>query len=181
MTDGFLSVGSDRRIEFVNVAATHLLGSSSSLTGKLLWDLSAIQGVPRLEERCRQAVLTGSPTGFDAPWTDRWYHLRLVPVPGGLTLYCTDITERRRLREAERVDAERAAADRAALVGALTRSLAEALTVRDVVTAVTADLLPHFGANGLLVAAVDNDRLRVVGSQGYSRAFLDHFHGLPWA
>ncbi|MFD4242151.1 SpoIIE family protein phosphatase [Streptomyces sp. NPDC058525] len=181
MTDGFLSVGSDWRIEFVNVAAAHLLGSSSSLGGRVLWDLPAIQGVPRLEERCREAVLTGSPTGFDVPGTDsdRWYHVRLVPVPGGLTLYCTDITERR-LREAERTDAERTAADRAALVGALTRSLSEALSVHDVVTAVTGCLMPHFGADGLLIVTVDNDRLRVVGSKGYSRAFLDQFDGLPF-
>ncbi|MFE3556189.1 SpoIIE family protein phosphatase [Streptomyces sp. NPDC059193] len=182
MTDGFLSVGSDWRVEFVNIAAAHLLGSTSRLSGRLLWDLPAIHGVPRLEEQCRQAVLTGSPTGFDAPWTDsdRWYHLRLVPVPGGLTIYCTDITERR-LREAERADAARAAADRAGLVGTLTRSLAEALTVRDVVTAVADGLLPHFGADGLLIAMVDNDRMRLVGSKGHSQAFLDAFQGLPFA
>ncbi|MFE3379903.1 SpoIIE family protein phosphatase [Streptomyces anulatus] len=181
MTDGFLSVGSDWRIEFVNVAAAHLLGSSSTLSGRLLWDLPAIRSVPRLEERCRQAVLTGSPAGFDTPWPDgdRWYHLRLVPVPGGLTLYCADITEQR-LREAEREAAERVAADRSALVGALTRSLAEALTVRDVAAAVTTSLLSHFGANGVLVATVENDRLRVVGSQGCTRQYLDRFDGLPF-
>ncbi|WP_455358290.1 PP2C family protein-serine/threonine phosphatase [Streptomyces sp. SYSU K21746] len=55
------------------------------------------------------------------------------------------------------------------------------LTVHDVVTAVTACMMPRFGADGLLVATVANDRLWVVGSKGYSPAFLDHFHRLPFS
>ncbi|MDT0310123.1 SpoIIE family protein phosphatase [Streptomyces sp. DSM 44917] len=177
MTDGFLAVAADWRIQFVNVAAERVLGSPGGLTGRLLWDVPGVRDVPGLVERCREAVAGGEPAGFDAAWpgSDRWYHLRLVPVPdGGLTLYITDITERR-LRQA----AERAAAERAALVARLTRALAEAITAQDVVEAVAGHLLPAFGAAGLVVYAVEGGRTRVVGSVGYSEEFRGRVHGMP--
>ncbi|MGK5529642.1 SpoIIE family protein phosphatase [Streptomyces sp. URMC 129] len=177
MSDGFLAVGVDWRIEFVNVTAEALLGSRGGLVGRPLWDVPAVGRVPGLEERCRRAVEEGEPAGFDVPWpdTDRWYHLRLVPVAdGGLTLYVADISERR-LREA----AERAAAERAALVGQLNRRLARAVTAHDVVAAVAASVLPPFRAAGLVVFALENDRLNVVGAVGYPPEFADRVHGLP--
>ncbi|GAA4885142.1 SpoIIE family protein phosphatase [Kitasatospora terrestris] len=179
MTDGFLSVDSDWRIEFVNVAAEKLLGSAPSVAGTILWDLPAIRHVPRLEQLCREVVRTGTPLDFDVRWPDdRWYHLRLVPVPGGLTLYSTDITERR-LREIERAAAERVAADRSELIGGLTAALAEALTPRDVVDAVAGCVLPQVGAVGLLVATVIDGRLAVTGAVGYPDAMLDALDGRP--
>ncbi|WP_104531082.1 SpoIIE family protein phosphatase [Streptomyces specialis] len=178
MTDGFLAVGRDWRIEFVNATGETLLGSPGSLVGRLLWDIPVVREVPDLEERGRRAVEEGQPGGFDVRWpgTDRWYHLRLVPVPDGLTLYITDITERR-LREA----AQKAAAERAALVAQLTRHLAEAVTVQDVVNAVARSVLPTFGASGLVVFALENDRLNVVGITGYPPGFPDRIHGQPAA
>ncbi|MGW3623069.1 SpoIIE family protein phosphatase [Streptomyces sp. NPDC000880] len=177
-SDGFLSTRGDWQIEFVNAAAERLLGSSSDLTGRLLWDVPAARSVPGLEERCRRAVADGEPTGFDVLWpdTERWYHLRVLPLPGGLTLYITDITEKRL-----RMAAERATADRAVLVAQLTRHLAEAVTATDVVSAVADSVLPSFRAAGLVVMAVEDDRLHVVGSVGYPRGFPDRVHGLPLA
>ncbi|MGK5534147.1 SpoIIE family protein phosphatase, partial [Streptomyces sp. URMC 129] len=177
MNDGFLSVDAEWRIEFVNVAAQRLLGRAAGLTGRRLWDVPAVREVPGLEERSREAVATGTPGGFDTPWPggDRWYHVRLVPLPGeGLTYYITDITERR-LRAA----AQRAAAERAELVGQLTRRLAEAVTARDVVAAVAKSILPALGADGLTVLAMEGGRVSVVGSVGYPADFLEKLHGLP--
>ncbi|MDT3397970.1 PAS domain-containing protein, partial [Streptomyces sp. B1866] len=107
----------------------------------------------------------------DGPDGEQWYHLRLVPVPDGLTAYVTDVTERRR-REAERRAVEEAAARRAALMSRLTRALAEAVTARDVVDAVAASLLPPLGADGLIVATLEHERIDVVGSVGYPDAFV---------
>ncbi|RKN50097.1 PAS domain-containing protein, partial [Streptomyces klenkii] len=176
MTDGFLAVDREWRIEFVNLAAERLLGEPAGATGRLLWDVPAIRGVPGLEERCRRAVAEGRPEGFDAPWPggDRWYHLRPVPLPDeGLTLYITDVTERRH-HEAAR----RAAAERAALTGQLTRSLAQAVTAEDVVGAVADSVLPAFGAAGLTILGLENDRLNVIGAVGYPEGFRHRIHGL---
>ena len=106
------------------------------------------------------------------PGTGRCYHLRLVPGPDGRTLYLTDVTEKRQ-REEERRAAERAAAERAARIAELTAALAKATTSRDVVDAVARRVLPPFGAAGLIVQAIEGDRLHNVGAVGYPDDFLD--------
>ncbi|MDT3395056.1 SpoIIE family protein phosphatase, partial [Streptomyces sp. B1866] len=180
MSDGFLSLSGDGRVGFVNAAAEKLLGPAREMIGRLLWDVPALRDVPGVRERCRQAMARNEPEGFEVPGPgrDQWYHLRLVPVPDRLTVYVADVTERRR-REAERQAAERAATERAALMSRVTRALAEAVTAQDVVDAVAASVLPPFGATGLIVQALESDRLNVVGSVGYSRAYLDQIHGTP--
>ncbi len=138
--------------------------------------------VPDLEARCRQAAALASPTGFDVRIAaGRRHHLRLVPGPDGLTLYLTDVTDRRRQEAersaAERSAAERAAAERSARIAELTAALAKARTSRDVVDAVARRVLPPFGATGLAVIAVEGDRAQVVGAVGYPEALLDKVGG----
>ncbi|MFE0511019.1 SpoIIE family protein phosphatase [Streptomyces sp. NPDC058964] len=172
MSDGFVSLDAGWRIEFLNQAAERLLGAAGEVAGALLWDLPAVRAVPGLEQRCRAIAAEGRPAGFDVPGPDgtSWYHLRLVPVPEGLTLYLTDTTERH-LREVERAAAERAAGKRAALVQRITRELAEAVTAQDVMAAVADGVMTPFGATGLVMLGVVGDRLTVVGSRGYPERF----------
>ncbi|MDT0461856.1 SpoIIE family protein phosphatase [Streptomyces gibsoniae] len=172
MSDGFVSLDTDWRIGFLNHAAERLLGAAGDVVGALLWDIPAVRAVPELEQRCRATAAEGRPAGFDVPGPDgrSWYHLRLVPVPEGLTLYITDTTERH-LREVERVAAERAAAERAALVQRITRELAEAVTVQDVMAAVADGVMTPLGATGFIMLGVAGDRLTVVGSRGYPERF----------
>ncbi|MDT0438666.1 MULTISPECIES: SpoIIE family protein phosphatase [Streptomyces] len=199
MSDGFLALDEEWRITFVNLSAEQTLGSSQAqLVGTVLWELPSVLGVPDLEARCREAAATGRPAGFDVrmsvaggepDWEPahgemkarvkvRSYHLRLVPVPDGVTLYFTDVTELRR-REAEQVAAERSSAERAARIAELTSALAGATTSRDVVDAVARRVLPPFGAAGLMVLAVESGsgRLSYVGSVGYRRDFVDAITG----
>ncbi|MDT3396607.1 SpoIIE family protein phosphatase [Streptomyces sp. B1866] len=180
MSDGFLSVTGDGRIAFVNAAAERLLGPSRELVARPLWEAPVLRGAPGVREGCRRAVAEGEPVVFEVPGREdgQWYHLRLVPIPDGLTVYVADVTERHR-REAERQAAERAAAQRAALMAGLTRALAEAVTARDVVDAVAGSVLPAFGASGLLVMRLERERLHLVGSVGYSRDFAERVHGMP--
>ncbi|MFJ1703838.1 SpoIIE family protein phosphatase [Kitasatospora sp. NPDC088346] len=172
MSDGFVAVDAQWRILYLNLRAERLLGSSGELVGRLLWDLPAVR-VPGLEARCRRAVVDRRPAELERrlPADGRWYHLRLIPVPDGLTVYLADITEQRQLA-AERAVAERAEAERSAHIGRLTSALAEALTAADVVAAAER-VLPLFGASGLIVQALEGDRVRPVGAVGYSRQFLD--------
>ncbi|MEU6775699.1 SpoIIE family protein phosphatase [Streptomyces sp. NPDC046759] len=172
MSDGFVSLDPDWRIAFLNQAAERLLGAAGDVGGVLLWNLPAVRAVPGLEQLCRATAAEGQPAGFDVPGPDgtSWYHLRLVPVPEGLTLYITDTTERH-LREAERAAAERAAAERAALVQRITRDLAEAVTAQDVMAAVADGVMAPLEATGLIMLGAVGDRLTVVGSRGYSERF----------
>ncbi|MFD7376435.1 SpoIIE family protein phosphatase [Streptomyces mirabilis] len=179
MSDGFLAVDDRWRITFLNLAAERMLGSSEEeLFGRVLWELPSVRQVPDLEKRCREAAAAQQPAGFDmdTPNTGRRLHLRLVPGPDGLTLYFTDVTEIRR-HEDERSAAEQAAAERAARIAELTASLAKATTSRDVVDAVARRVLPPFGATGLVVQAIEDDRVYNVGAVGYPPAFLDTING----
>ncbi|MFJ5156777.1 SpoIIE family protein phosphatase, partial [Streptomyces sp. NPDC088353] len=91
-------------------------------------------------------------------------------------LTAADVTESR-ARAAERAAAERAAAERIARVTELTTALAQALTMRDVVAAIAAWVLPPFNASGLVIQIIEGRVIRVAGSVGYSRAFLDKIDG----
>ncbi|MFF5257761.1 SpoIIE family protein phosphatase [Actinomadura viridis] len=180
MSDGFLAVERDGRIAFANAAAERLLGAAGTAAGAPVWELPALRGVPGLEEHCREAMAGSAPAELDVPWPDgRWYRLRLVPVPDGLTLSIGDITDRRR-HEAERQAAVRAAIARAALMEQLTRALTEAITTQNVVAAVADSVLPAFHASGLIILAVRDQRLHLVGAVGYDQEFLDRLPGTPY-
>ncbi len=184
MSDGFLALDDHWRILYCNTESETLLGARGRLLGRVLWEAVPDADAYGLEEHYRRAVIDGSPVGFDvrAPRDGRWYHTRLVPVPGGLTVYFTDITEDRARRERED-RARRAAARRSERIEELTRALAQALTVRDVVAATADHLMPLFGAAGLHLSAVDADnRLRAVGARGYAERFGSGMDGMDlWA
>lgn len=181
MSDGFLAVDDEWRITFANLEAERTLGlSEEELFGRLLWELPSARDVPGLEDRCRKAAAEETPVGFDARVGDagRRYHLRVVPGPDGVTLYLTDVTEKRR-HEEERQASERSAARRAARIAELTAALAKATTSQDVVAAVARRVLPPFAATGLLVQAIEGDRLHHVGAEGYPEDFLAAIDGRP--
>ncbi|WP_245687617.1 SpoIIE family protein phosphatase [Streptacidiphilus griseoplanus] len=174
MSDGFLSADDDWRITFVNLEAESLLGSpADELFGQVLWTLPSVRQITGMEARCRKAASQSTAASFDVvvPDSGHCYRLRVVPVPDGVTLYFTDVTERRR-NQAERAATERAAVERSARIAELTAALAEATTSRDVVEAVAQRVMPPFDATGLLVQEVEGDRLHNVGAVGYPESFL---------
>ncbi|EMF28939.1 hypothetical protein H114_11481 [Streptomyces gancidicus BKS 13-15] len=179
MSDGFLAFDDEWRIIFANREAERLLGSSEDdLLGQVPWALPATRRIPDMESRLRKTVEVDEPAGFDVRMReDRRYHLRVVPGPGGRTLYITDVTQKRRLQE-ERQAAERAASERAEHVAKLTAALAKATTSRDVVDALAPRVLAPFAAVGLLVQTVEGESLHTVGAVGYDDGFLSAAEGL---
>ncbi|MEU0846183.1 SpoIIE family protein phosphatase [Streptomyces sp. NPDC005962] len=179
MGDGFLVVDEDGRITYGNVEAERFLGASGELRGQVLWELPRARAIG-VEPRFRRAASARAPIDFHARWprTNRWYHIRLVPVPDGMTVHITDVTDRRAL-DAERSAAVHAATERATRIAELTSAFAEALTTQDVVKAVADRVLPPFGATGLICQLIEEKRLRVVGSTGYSDTFLSFLDNVP--
>ncbi|MFJ4890439.1 SpoIIE family protein phosphatase [Streptomyces sp. NPDC088788] len=179
MSDAFLSVDDDWRITFANLEAERVLGApDEQLFGRDLWGLPALRSMPDVEERCRRGAEESVALGFDVTMADTGlcHHLRLVPVPGGVTLYLTDVTDSRR-RETEQVEAIRSAAERASRTVELTSQLAAATTSHDVVSAIAHRVLPPFDAGGLLVLVREGDRLVHIGSVAYPDTFLRQMHG----
>lgn len=184
LSEAFFAVDSAWRITFVNPEAERLLGTSYALLGRILWDALADIGVDAmglgLEAAYRRAVDSGTPGGFDVRWPTnrRWYHMRLVPMTDGLTVYLADVTENRS-QEAESATAERVTADRNARISELTGALAEALTMQDVVTATAERVMAPFGASGLVFHLIEDTTVRVAGAVGYPQSFLATVDGVP--
>ncbi|WP_425247931.1 SpoIIE family protein phosphatase [Streptomyces sp. NEAU-NA10] len=169
MGDGFLAVSDDWRITFVNKEAERLLGPGRTLLGSRLWDIPAGRA-PGLEAQCRRASAERKPIGFvlRRPGDRRVHHVRLVPLPGGgLTIYFADVTEE-----------QPGGPERTARMSELTAALSEAVTSSDVVKAVAAHVLPPFGADGLVVNALEGGWLHVVGAVGYTEEFLRQIDGI---
>ncbi|MFD4791589.1 PAS domain-containing protein, partial [Streptomyces sp. NPDC058459] len=129
MSDSFLALDHDGKIVFSNLPAERTLGyAEEELTGRVLWDLPPVRHWPEMRERCRTAAIEGRPTELDVEGASGGsFHLRIVPVPDGITIYGTDVTARRR-EEAARAAARREAAERARRTADLTTALAAATT-----------------------------------------------------
>ncbi|MFE5488072.1 SpoIIE family protein phosphatase [Streptomyces sp. NPDC056527] len=180
MADGFLLMDGDWRIFYANPAAERLFSAggrgADTAVGLLLWE--AAEGFRQngeLERCCRDVAESGEPNGIDVrrPSDGHWYHLRLVPVPDGMSVYVSDIDETR-LQEAQASRTRHTAVQRAERIKNLTVALSGALTVQDVVSAVAKRVLPPFGASGLTIGVLEEsraNRVRVVGAVGYPESF----------
>jgi PAS domain S-box-containing protein len=180
MTDGFVVADEDGCVTYVNDQAQEALGTSrAELLGRLVWEVLKGEDGDELRDRVRRAA-EGEAPGFDVlyPAQGRTYQVRVVPGPGGLALSFRDTTERER-RQAVIERAERVAAHRTARIEELMISLAEALTVRDVVGAVADRVLNPFRAEGMVIQVLDGDRLRISGAVGYGDDFMQAFGDYP--
>ena len=182
MSDGFLALDTQSRIMWANVEAERLLGAAGHLTGKLMEEAAPEARSFGLMAAYRHVVQSREPVGVEirSPINQRWYDMRVVPVTGGVTVYFTDVTEKRELEE-EGSRAARVRDDRTAHLTELTESLAQAITVSDVVKVISERVLPLTGADRLLVALNEGGVTVPVGSIGYPAEFVDRLDGLAFA
>ncbi|EXG80289.1 SpoIIE family protein phosphatase [Cryptosporangium arvum] len=97
--------------------------------------------------------------------------------PERLIGVATDFTDRHQAWQRQQ-DAARAEWERAALMTAVTRALAEALTLKDVTQVLTGTLRGAIGASALGVVLMEADRLRVVDAVGYDPLVVADFDGV---
>jgi serine phosphatase RsbU (regulator of sigma subunit)/PAS domain-containing protein len=169
MSAGFYSLDRDWRFDYVNARAETLLERTrDELLGGVFWDLfpAAVDGT--FETAYRAAVTTGEPVEFEAHYPeplDRWYEVRALPSPNGLSVYLHDVTARRQAREdadRARVDAVRTAA-RIDLLGEVSAKFASELDP-DVAVGRLAELVAPALADWAVVALMDDaGRPRAVG------------------
>ncbi|WP_245160578.1 PAS domain-containing protein, partial [Blastococcus sp. CT_GayMR20] len=111
MPAGFYSLDREWRFTHVNAEAERLLGRTrEDLLGRVLWDDWPAAVDSPFEDSYRTAVRTGLPVSFDAYYPaplDGWYELRAWPTPDGLSVYFTEVTERRRMQEQTDLSAAR--------------------------------------------------------------------------
>ncbi|MFF5139624.1 SpoIIE family protein phosphatase [Streptomyces sp. NPDC013157] len=165
-------------------AATLLGGSVPELTGTRPWQsLPWCAGSP-VEDRFRDALVSGGPACFTALHPpDHWLAFELYPDASGVSVRIsptvpgpappagpartgTFLGEQIPLGEVYQVLH-------------LAAALSEAVGVRDVVDLLTEEMLPAFGARTVALLTEEDGRMRVIGRRGYDPGLLELFDGAP--
>jgi PAS domain S-box-containing protein len=102
ITDAFVAVDRDWRLTYVNERAESLAGADRDvLLGKRLWD--ALPDLTQLPSRSsyESALETAEPTCFEVEDIShkRWFEVRTYPSDAGLSLYFSDVTDRKQVDE----------------------------------------------------------------------------------
>ncbi|MFU8868456.1 bacterio-opsin activator domain-containing protein [Natronococcus sp.] len=108
INDGFFAVDDEWRLTYINDAAAAMVdGTEAEALGRRLWDAApGLVGTP-FETAYRESMETQEATSVEAyfPPLEGWYRDIVHPSPSGLSIYFTDVTERKeRERTLERYE-----------------------------------------------------------------------------
>ncbi|MFG2873789.1 SpoIIE family protein phosphatase [Streptomyces sp. NPDC048337] len=190
---GCCALDLDGNITFINTAGADLVAcEASQLLGRRPWEVLPWLRDPLVEDRYRAAVVARQPTAFTAVRPpDVRLLFRLYPDDRGISLHISPAET----PASGAADAAFSPAPTTAPVshgarepvGALglyhlthlAAALAEAVGVRDVTERLTDQIVPALGPQGLVLMAVEEGRLRIVGHRGYASEFIERFDGAP--
>jgi len=168
ITDGFVALDPDWRYTYVNKRAGELFGRRpEDLIGKHIWE-EFPDGIGQPFYHAYQKAMAERTTIFledyYEPW-ERWFENRIYGSRTGIAIYFTEITERKRIEEAERRQRERGEALRVANE-ALTRTL-DLEEVLGVLLDSLTRFVPYTSASVLLLS--DDSQLAVGALRGYEQ------------
>ncbi|MFG2437660.1 SpoIIE family protein phosphatase [Streptomyces sp. NPDC048508] len=193
LPDGALALDLEGRITFMNAAAADLLGRTSDrLVGTRPWQSMPWLDLPAVEDHYRTAVISREPVEFTTPHpSNELLRFQLYPDASGISVRVTRATT---LAGSHPGDGPRqpthayrpaATQGRTAPTGRLYQllhlasALTETVAVSDVVELVAGQVLPAFGADGLVISTADAGRLKITGWHGYSHQTMERLDGLP--
>ncbi|WP_093872352.1 PP2C family protein-serine/threonine phosphatase [Streptomyces sp. TLI_105] len=190
LPEGALGMDLEGRITFLTTEAASLLGlEAGRLLGTRPWQSLPWLDDAVVEDHYRTAVISRDPVAFTSlrpPST--WLRFQLYPDASGISVRITraDPAAHGRPPAAVAGPAPSASAPSStAQVGRLYQlvhlaaALTETVAVRDVVELVADQVLPAFGADGLVLSAADAGRLKITGHHGYDQETIDRLDGLP--
>ncbi|SEQ93163.1 PAS domain S-box protein [Natrinema salaciae] len=96
--DAFYALDDEMRFEYVNDRAEELLGyPESELLGRNVWEALSTADDDPIRDRFQTAMATQEPVTFErfSEPLDIWEIVRIYPSESGLSVYFTDITERK--------------------------------------------------------------------------------------
>ncbi|MEU2619548.1 SpoIIE family protein phosphatase [Streptomyces sp. NPDC007157] len=177
---GAMSLDLDGRIAFAGDAAADLLGvPAADLTAGRPWERVPWLGGSAFEERFRAAVIGQRPVRFTAGHTpDARVCFELYPDASGVSVHMAPLPHppsAARPRHISHVEDTEVRPYHQLMH--LAAALTETVRVKDVAETIANQLLPAFGAVGLILMAASEGRLQVVGQRGYTTAFLSIFDG----
>jgi PAS domain S-box-containing protein len=109
MTDAFFTLDRDWRFTYLNPQTEVILGRPrEELVGRVVWEEFPEAGASVFAEQYRRALREQVPVRFEEAYEPlgRTLEVRAYPVPSGLAIYFTDVTDER-LREARRRQSDR--------------------------------------------------------------------------
>ncbi|MGW7264994.1 SpoIIE family protein phosphatase [Streptomyces sp. NPDC054842] len=181
---GSCSLDLGGRFVYLSSGASELLGCPASrLLGTLPWQSLRWLDDPAYEDRYRAAVLGREPIVFTACRPpDQWLDFHLYPDASGISVRIVPTgTPAPPLPGAARSASSVAPAPAGRLyqLTHLAAALTEVVGVQDVIDLVADQIMPAFGAQGLVLSAADAGRLRITGHRGYSAQSIARLDGLP--
>ena len=181
--EGVLALDLEGRITFVDTTAAHLLGRRADrLLGVQPWQALPWLDDPVYEDRYRTAVVSRAPVSFTAsPPKGDPLIFRLYPDATGISVFVSRPGEQPPGSDAPGTGQRGGvrATGRLYQLIHLAAALTEAVTVRDLVAVIADQILPAFGAQGLILCTADAGRLRITGHYGYPDEMIERFDGLP--
>ncbi|MCF3962849.1 SpoIIE family protein phosphatase [Streptomyces fuscigenes] len=179
---GSCALDTQGHLTFVSPAAAALLDAErADLVGALPWEALPWMDVPQAEDRYRAALATRQPQAFTVQRSeDVWLAFELYPDATGISVRITRCGPSGEAPAAPSVPM--AGPSRATVLYNLMHmaaTLTEAVGVRDVVAQTADQLLPALGAQGMVIMAAEEGRLRILGHRGYRAGLVESFHGVP--
>ncbi|WP_156722880.1 SpoIIE family protein phosphatase [Streptomyces apocyni] len=189
LPEGAVALDLQGRITFLTASAESLLGvDAGRLLGTRPWQSLPWLDDTHVEDHYRTAVISREPVTFTALRPpDTWLDFQLYPDVSGISVRITRTTapESDRPVPGRASRSTGAAATSPPQVGRLYQlvhlaaALTETVAVRDVVELIADQVLPAFGADGLVLSAADAGRLKITGHHGYDQRTIDRLDGLP--
>ncbi|MFF4397263.1 SpoIIE family protein phosphatase [Streptomyces sp. NPDC001480] len=181
---GSCALDLEGRFTYVSSGAADLLGrEAGQLLGTLPWQSLRWLDDPVHEDRYRAAVISREPVSFTACRPpDQWLDFHLYPDDSGISARILPSSAHEPSPPASPQPAGAAGPARAGQLYQLTHlaaALAEVVGVQDVVDLVADQIMPAFGAQGLVLSTADAGRLRITGHRGYASESIASLDGLP--
>ncbi|MGV9453747.1 SpoIIE family protein phosphatase [Streptomyces sp. NPDC003635] len=180
---GSCAVDLDGRFTYVSAGACELLGrDAGGLLGTRPWESLRWLDDPSVEDSYRAAVLSREPVSFTAYRPpDQWLEFHLYPDASGISARIIPSGGHPPPRPAPRRSTRSATPARAGQLYQLTHlaaALTEVVGVQDVVDLVADQIMPAFGAQGLVLSTASAGRLMITGHRGYAADTIEQLDGL---
>ncbi|MEU2750537.1 SpoIIE family protein phosphatase [Streptomyces collinus] len=181
LPEGALALDLEGRVTFITDTAARLLGRGADrLLGTRPWQSLSWLDDPVYEDHYRTAVVSRAPVSFAALRPpDQPLTFQLYPDTSGISVRVLPSKE-----QAGDPPPAGARPPAAAPTGRLYQlvhlaaALTESVTVRDLVELITHQILPAFGAQGLVLSGVDAGRLKITGYHGYPAEVMERLDAL---
>ncbi|MDQ0604593.1 GAF domain-containing protein/PAS domain-containing protein [Streptomyces canus] len=181
---GSCALSLEGRFTYLSSGACELLGCEAGrLLGTLPWQSLRWLDDPTYEDRYRAAVISREPVSFTACRPpDQWLEFHLYPDASGISVRIVPSGA-----QPQPSPAPSRSTHEGALAGAgrlyqlthLAAGLTEVVGVQDVIALVADQIMPAFGAQGLVLSTADAGRLRITGYRGYAPHVIERLDGLP--